>query len=559
VLYLNQPDEIVIFSLTEMSLNPQAEGKSLYDVLEGSVSSYYTRLAGVLQRNESVNGQYRSTVSSCYGGNTPVRIPNFTRVCISTNGSTIVDLANSFIEMHLKYKFHLNRPMPEINSQTPLGSRVLFVGFKNSLEALSRYDIYVNSNKIYSQSWVGQESFVYNAGVSQTLRESNRYVYTAAENVYKYSPDVCGTYVVFDNEESLVFDFEVEIPVKINLHQILMLSSVRYLPSFCGRWEIELYPNWNNIVVMQVPFEATCHQSVIEEFDDKPDWRTFRSFTQIGKRFQFGELFTEQDGIQVEYEQKLTCNEGTLTQCLLNLTTFQLRYEVFEGLRQMYTEQPLIIPVNILTYNRFSGQPGDNLDGTIFHATLSQSLENVDSIFILVPTTNDQTTCFYQPYLREVRMNMGEFGTHPARYVQTWNDIRFLAMCLDALNLETSEITAMNHDVRSSFNWVYTKCVVDGDDSSANYFVRDQNSDHSNFFIGISLSQIGFQSGTVSSPNTNVPFIFDATLDRHDAGAASEELETSIIMMTLIDAALMIQVIPDSDIPVVKLTSKSIV
>jgi hypothetical protein len=36
-------------------------------------------------------------------------------------------------------------------------------------------------------------------------------------------------------------------------------------------------------------------------------------------------------------------------------------------------------------------------------------------------------------------------------------------------------------------------------------------------------------------------------------------LETSIICMFLIDAALMIQVVPNSDIPVVKLTNKSIV
>jgi hypothetical protein len=97
-----------------MSLNPQTEGKSLYDVLEGSVSSYFSRLAGVLQRNESVNGQYKTTVSSCYGGNTPVRIPNFTRVCISTNGSTIVDLANSFITMTLKYKLKLAKGVAQI-------------------------------------------------------------------------------------------------------------------------------------------------------------------------------------------------------------------------------------------------------------------------------------------------------------------------------------------------------------------------------------------------------------------------------------------------------------
>jgi hypothetical protein len=81
----------------------------------------------------------------------------------------------------------------------------------------------------------------------------------------------------------------------------------------------------------------------------------------------------------------------------------------------------------------------------------------------------------------------------------------------------------------------------------------------------VSLSQVGFQSGTVSSPNTNIPFIFDANLG--DAAALGgggravviPPLETSIICMFLLDCAIMIQVVPNSDIPVVKLTNKSIV
>jgi hypothetical protein len=85
--------------------------------------------------------------------------------------------------------------------------------------------------------------------------------------------------------------------------------------------------------------------------------------------------------------------------------------------------------------------------------------------------------------------------------------------------------------------------------------------DASNFFLGISLSQVGFQAGTVSSPNTNIPFIFDATLVNTPGtnNRTGNNLETSIICMFLIDAALMVQVVPNSDIPVVKLTNKSIV
>jgi hypothetical protein len=141
-------------------------------------------------------------------------------------------------------------------------------------------------------------------------------------------------------------------------------------------------------------------------------------------------------------------------------------------------------------------------------------------------------------------------------------------MALDALNLETSEITAMNKDVARSLTSPrpYRKVTNDGTDNTETEVYDIVYGDASDFFIGISLSQVGFQSGTVSSPNTNIPFIFDATVvpsdttgfpPRPDAG--TDPVETSIIAMFLLDAALMIQVVPNSDIPIVKLTTKAIV
>jgi hypothetical protein len=188
-------------------------------------------------------------------------------------------------------------------------------------------------------------------------------------------------------------------------------------------------------------------------------------------------------------------------------------------------------------------------------------LENCDSVFILCPNNTNQTTCFYQPYLDNLRLSLGEFGIHPANYVKTYDDPRFVSMILDSLNLETSEITAMNRDVARSLTSPRPHKVIDGTGKVNDKWVKDRG-DNSDFFIGISLSQVGFQSGTVSSPNTNIPFIFDATL--HDGTTdgvpdSPQKFDTSIIALFLLDAALMIQVVPNSDIPVVKLTSKSIV
>jgi hypothetical protein len=154
-------------------------------------------------------------------------------------------------------------------------------------------------------------------------------------------------------------------------------------------------------------------------------------------------------------------------------------------------------------------------------------------------------------------MALGEFGIHPAQYVNTFNDPRFLAMVLDALNLEGSDLTSLNEDVARS---LVSPRYMPGMTAAGNYWNKEIG-DASNFFIGVSLSQVGFQSGTVSSPNTNIPFIFNSTLDNGTEAARPPEwtLETSIICLFLLDCALMIQVVPNSDIPVVKLTNKAIV
>jgi hypothetical protein len=92
--------------------------------------------------------------------------------------------------------------------------------------------------------------------------------------------------------------------------------------------------------------------------------------------------------------------------------------------------------------------------------------------------------------------------------------------------------------------------------------------DKSNFFFGLSLSQVGFQAGCVSSPTSNIPFMIDGTLDSGtdhpnptinlpDAGGHS--YNSSCIVMFLLDAAIVIQVQENSDIPIIKLTTKSVV
>ena len=347
--------------------------------------------------------------------------------------------------------------------------------------------------------------------------------------------NVCGVYVdlagIDEGQE-----FTVSIPIKINMHQFLMLSAIHYLPSFCGRWELKLYFDANNLIICPVnPLsytDAQIHPIITKALHvyspDGSKWKGFSNhFTQIRDPFYaitdcgqngtgkviFGGDFKTNTFSFTYTETKLECSRCQVTKCLMNITQFQLKYEVYEALMAHYTEHPLIIPINQLTYQRFSHS---NSSGNSIHAIANLPVENCDSIFLLFPTSSNQTTCFYQPYLTDCRLGMGQFGIY------------------DAKNGDHKPLLVHDNPLKEY--------------------------DNSYFMYGLSCSQVGFQSGTVSSGNTNINFQFDANIaDIPGIEGKKKEFRDPVIAMFLIDAEIIIQVLPNTDHPVVKVSSRSVV
>ena len=591
-----------------MSINPQLQGKDQFEVLAGSVTNHFAQIESVLLQNECVNGQYNMVSSACYSQNTPVASPGFTRVCISVNGSLIADLENSYITADLIYKLKYSLAhgdkvpkegeeaetdnQAEKNLDKAQGLSTYFIGFKQSLDALERYDIYVNSQLLYSQPFVAQESFVQVAGLKDEILKKNPFVYTSYANAATMDSNVCGVYVDLGGLKSDEDVFEITIPIKINLHQFLLLSPIHYLPPFTGRWEIELHFNSRNLVICPVHpsayitprdyrlIEMNNDDDIFSTYTDAGDGqlRGFsKHFTQINEPlFVIAEMGGKFNGTTADnYKLKkwnrmtLSCVETILNKCVINLTQFQLRYEVAESLRAHYLEAPLIIPTNMLTYQRFSMS---NTQDSNLLCVANLPVENVDALFILVPHTANQRTCFYQPYLKNVRLSAGEFGIKPAQYMDTFNDARFIGLTLDSLNLENSQIASMNQDFSNSImpHAAFFTSANKNTSEAQGYVFQDMNGrkllDDSHFIIGFPLSQVGFQSGTLSSPISNINFRLDANTDMMPVAIQNPELERSkrpinaqIIAMFLVDCEIICQPISGSDIPVVKLSTKSVV
>ena len=590
-----------------MSINPQAQGHDMFDVLEGSVTNHFAAIESVLLKNEAVNGRYDLTTAASYASNTPVDTPGFTKVCISTNGSVIADLENSYIEADIEYTLKYTGtdvsdgaasvPDPADTTQALANSTPLtkyFIGFKQSLDALERYDIYCNSQLIYSQPFVGPESTVLLAGINDTIRDNSPFVFTSYGNASTMDNNVCGVYV--DIEDIAVnTEFTIKIPVKINIHQFLLLSPIHYLPSFCGKWEIQLYFGSKNLVMCPVNplsyFNVTRNTATNNGYIEKYLQDVLRSVSienDSGKKCNikgFSSRFTQINCPMYMYKRgangspdwvknTFTCSKAKLTTCLMNITQFQLKYEIYQALLAKYTENPLIIPTNTLSYQRFAHS---HTTGNQMQSTANLPVENIDALYVLIPELENQQTCFYQPYLTDVRMSMGEFGIRPARYMSTFNDgnafnnRRFITYLLDALNLEDSQISAMSKDFSNS---VMPHAIEYASNAAGDITIQqvfncrnrmNKQYDDSQFMIGIPCSHKGFQSGTISSPNCNINFQFDAIkkefppLDIGETTTVKSFATGGIIVMFLTDAALMIQPSANSDLPLVRLSSKSIV
>ena len=611
-----------------MTINPQAQGHSSIDVLQGSVTNHFAQIESVLLQNECINGQYNLITSAAYAANCPVDAPGFTKVCFSTNGTIISDLENSYIEATLTYDLQYKGwdkgkavlPKPGDGSALSDPTKVspitkFFIGFKQSLDALERYDVYCNSTLLYSQPFVGPESTIMLAGINDTILNNSPFVYSSFNNASTMDANVCGVYVDL-KEIAENTTFKVQIPVKINLHQFLLLTPIHYLPSFCGRWELQLYFGSKNLVICPVNPKSYFNNTMApgdwdaavddnkkfkvlpNHFEHFIDMITHTIYTQTHQDAQgqtvssgftrswanhFTQINCPMNAYNWDVGTKkpvftdfvLSCTNTRLESCLMNTTQFQLKGEVYQALLQHYMEAPMIIPTNTLSYQRFA-HSSSNTD-TLVQATANLPVENLDSLFFLLPHNDNQTTCYYQPYLTAVRVGLGEFGIRPQRYMDTFdyegngfNNRRFITYLLDALNLESSQISAMSKDFSNSVlpHASEFSGAAGNMTRTSRYTVQnryDKQYDNSNFMIGIPLSQVGFQSGTVSSPMTNINIQFDANavpppkVDTQYDLKVIERKSGGIIGMFLTDCSLIIQVVPGSNQPVIKLTSRSIV
>ena len=233
----------------------------------------------------------------------------------------------------------------------------------------------------------------------------------------------------------------------------------------------------------------------------------------------------------------------------VNLATFQLRMDVNEELKARYSDRPLTFPVSTFQISRFSGAPNWGNAGSSLNTVLCQSVNNCDTVFILFPKTPNERTVFRNPKLEGLQLICGEFGAYPQQPIKTFNDPKFLNMCGDALNVNSSPLTSFNYDTANSFMDSIPIRTAANADATALFNKHDT----SNFFVGIPFSIDDDFQGGLSSPSSNINFKLMATTTIN-----LREWQTPIIACFLIDGSIMIKPDPMGETARVIYTDRTI-
>ena len=536
-----------------MTINPSTVGHDTYDLLDGSLSSFYQEVDEAIVASEVVKGQYRLTVNPAYNSPNPVAINNFTTVALSQSGPMVVDLENSFITAKAQMEIQLSSAIPKPAAGGDQGLVAFFIGWKSSVEAVNRYDVLVNSTPIYNQSFCGEESFLQYQVLNENVKHTSPYIYSSYDEVKNMSPNVCGTYVFIDLAEahSAATKITVEIPIKIPITNFVLLKNIKYLLSWMGKWELRLYFNYDNMVIMPID-TAVVAATKIGKTNSK-NTIVDPQFTQISEEFEFLAATGDTMG-----KQKITVNKMTFEDVEMVSAQFQLRMDICEMLKQKYLGgKPLTFPVSTFQIAKFTMPAGNgtNIEAgkqTELNCVLCQAINNCDTLFIIPVMNGSEHTVCRNPHLTNFQLHAGEYGTYPTQPFDTYESggpstrlIRYVNIISDCLNVNSSALTSFNSDAWGAHR--YQLPVANLARATADKYIgpNGKSFDKSNFFLGIPFSTDDDFQGGLSSPSSNINFKITGQL--HNTTGEAMVFNTPWTAAFLIDGVLMIRPDPGSD------------
>jgi hypothetical protein len=479
------------------------------------------------------NKKYTPTQNACYAPSCPVQANSYTTVIISPTADNMADIYNGFIYAEMIITAAINSSIP---TGCPEELALTWVGFRDSMDAIEKYEILANGISIYTQNNAIEESFIMNCAATDDTKKTDIYARVRHKDIwkYQYGPQT-GVWIDWrktnDNKNKV-------IKLKIDLRHFLPLSNVKYLPAFAGKIELKLFFSTNGLVVA-TPDPAAYLDYNIAAIAVTTMPLVTSEFVQISDPIMMPTNYTAASG---STPASITAAERIITVtrdskvviCESLINNFGLNQTVYDSLVQRYSQQVLTYPTQILQVTTMSNVLNQQ------NAKASQTITPrfIDTIFLLFPLKVHHRSVFKNPVFQSFQLSCAGYGHIPSIAYGTYQEPRLIEMCANAVNLN-NDTTGMNREVLNSFTLSTDVSRLDTNTSL----------DCTHFFIGLPTETDNtFQQGQTS----NTPINYELTVTNTTGdNSYMNHVNAPPLFCLLMDATFNIMVNPSGQPPVV--------
>lgn len=522
-----------------MTFNNEVFHKTSAEV-NTQVASYFDVVDNAIAMSDT-NKKYFIDAQASYSPSAPIHAGSSTTFIISPTCDNTADIYNGFIKATLHITAELNQSIDDLTKVGATGREhsfnSLWVGFKDAMDAVEKYEILSNGISIYTQNFGPEESFITACGANEASKRSDVFSKVRHKDIFKRKFDLarCGSFIEF--EEGVLGLKNITIPLKIDLRRFLPLSNIKYLPAFAGKLELKIMFGTQGLVYCPVGPSMELIANHVDQVQFDLDNVT-TEFVQIGEPVM---MWVGKTGNSAPFDIKAELRTLTVsrtyevTDCYSVIPNFGIDGDIYNALVNRYTQHELIFPTQILTFTTMSKKL------TAGHGSTTQTITPrfVDSIFFLFPLKATHHTVFKNPLFSNFQLRCGGYGVVPSIPFSTnGRDPMFLELCQNAMNVN-GEQTGFNKEVIQSLtnteDWRHSSELYSYDTTS--------------FFIGLPTETDNtFQQGQT----TNTPVTYEIVCDL-PTNTYTKEVSTPPLMALLQDTIISIHVQPNGMPPVVEL------
>ena len=486
------------------------------------------------------NKKYVIDAQASYSPSAPIHAGSFTTFIISPTSDNTADLYNGFIKANIKLHLNIDKAISDLTKV--LGKyalNTLWVGYKDSMDAVEKYEILSNGISIYTQNFAPEESFITACGANETAKRADVFSKVRHKDVFNRKLNLarCGAFVDLDTTTNVG---DVDIPIKIDLRRFLPLSNIKYLPAFAGKLELKVMFGTEGLVWCPVGLPTALKNNFADLVKLNLDNIT-TEFTQIGDNATIWTSTTDESGVtKVNAESKTLSADRNyeIYNTYTVIPNFGIDNDIYSRLVQRYTGMELVFPTQILQFNPMSKQ----LNTGRFSSTSTLTPRFIDSIFFLFPYKQSHHTVFKNPLFNSFQLRAGGYGAVPTIPIRTdGTDPTFIEVCQNAMNVNADQ-TGFNKEVVNSL--CNTKDLLAANGLNSN--------DRTSFFIGLPTETDNcFQQGMTS----NTPITYEILGEIDNDSTYGKTNQTVPIMSCLNDIAMIIRVQQGGMPPIVEFGS----